>query len=190
MTASVHYWRSLLFTGTSNPRKPVSARSLRKLLSYSSNNIRELLIDDARRFVLDRRKFDIILKAGIKLERLEISNPPEALILTQIPKHLKYLKLDGFHRFYRPSDLSRDSYRTILAAVAPTIETLDISGIPRQWLTEAQIPMMPNLKHLRLSKGRDQPWPLSVVSTLVRYCVWHERLTLSLGSFVEKHPES
>ncbi|KAL6878739.1 hypothetical protein J3F83DRAFT_254352 [Trichoderma novae-zelandiae] len=164
--ASAHFWRSLLFTGASNPRKPVPVKSLGKLLSYSLNDIRELVIADARKFVLDRRKFDAILKAGIKLERLEISNPPEALGLTQIPKNLRHLELDGFHRFYRPSYAGTDSYRSILLSVAPTLETLALSGMPRQWLSDAEIPMMPNLKHLKLSKGKEQPWPLSVVHLL------------------------
>ncbi|EGR47672.1 uncharacterized protein TRIREDRAFT_108530 [Trichoderma reesei QM6a] len=164
--ASVPYWRSLLFTGASNPRKPVPVRALRRLLSYSSNDIRELLVEDGRRFVLDRRKFDIILKAGTNLEHLEISNPSDALIVTQVPKHLKHLKLDGFQRFFKSHHTGNDPYRAMLLAVAPTLETLDLAGIPRQWFTDAQIPMMPNLKHLRLSKGREQPWALSVVHLL------------------------
>ncbi|KAL7814695.1 hypothetical protein V8C44DRAFT_325896 [Trichoderma aethiopicum] len=161
--ASMRYWGSLLFTGPSNPRKPVSVRSLRKLLSYSSNDVRELLVDDARRFVLDRKKFDIILKAGINLQRLEITNPLEPLALTQIPKNLKYLKLDGFHNFWRPNQVGNDLYRSMLLAVAPSLETLDLAGVPRQWFSAAEIPMMPNLKHLKLSKGREQPWALSLL---------------------------
>ena len=177
--ASVQFWRSLQFTGSSNPKRPVPMKSLRKLLSYSSNDIRELVVADGRRFVLDRRKFDAILKAGVKLERLEIHNPHESLILTQIPKHLKRLELDGFQRFFRPPNPGPEYYRSLVLAVAPTLETLALAGIPMQWLTNADIPMMPNLKHLKMALSTTmQPWPLSLVSSLVKYCLWHDRLTL------------
>ncbi|KAL7942196.1 hypothetical protein V8C42DRAFT_332815 [Trichoderma barbatum] len=163
---SAHLWRSLLFTGASAPKKALSYDTWRKLLSYSLNNIRELVIADARKLFLDRRKFNAILNAGARLERLELANPFEAVDFTRPPRSLKYLKLDGFHRFYRPSHSGSDSYLSFLLAVVPTLETLILSGLPRQWLTNMEVPMMPNLRHLKLSKGKEQPWALSVGAML------------------------
>ncbi|KAL7914835.1 hypothetical protein GGI35DRAFT_435384 [Trichoderma velutinum] len=163
---SAQLWRSLLFTGASAPKKPISFDSLRKLLSYSINNIRELVIGDARKLYLDRRKFNAFMNAGTRLERLEVTNPCEAVDLIRPPKHLKYLNLDGFHRFYRPSYAGTDSYRSFLLAVVPNLETLILSGLPRQWLSDMEVPMMPNLRHLRLSKGKEQPWALSICALL------------------------
>lgn len=162
--ACVQLWRSLIFTGASVPKKPISFDSLKKLLSYSMNNIRELVIADARKLYLDRRKFNAFLNAGTRLERLEVINPCEAVDLTRPPKYLKYLNLEGFHRFNGPNQ-TVDSYRTFLSAIVPNLETLILSGVPRQWFTDVQVPMMPKLRHLKLSKGKEQPWVLSVVSS-------------------------
>ncbi|KAL6805816.1 hypothetical protein J3E68DRAFT_389490 [Trichoderma sp. SZMC 28012] len=164
--ASAQLWRSLQFTGASVPKKPISWDSLKKLLSYSSNNIRELVISDARKLYLDRRKFNAFLTAGIKLERLEVINPCEALDLMRPPSYLKYLNLEGFHRLYRPGSAGADPYRFFLLAIVRNIETLILSGLPRQWFGDMEVPMMPNLRHLRLSKGREQPWTLSVCALL------------------------
>ncbi|UKZ46506.1 hypothetical protein TrVGV298_000711 [Trichoderma virens] len=163
--ACAQLWRSLLFTGASVPKKPISFDSLKKLLSYSMNNIRELVIADARKLYLDRRKFNAFLNAGTRLERLEVINPCEAVDLTRPPKYLKYLNLEGFHRFNGPNQ-TVDSYRRFLSAVVPNLETLILSGVPRQWFTDVQVPMMPKLRHLKLSKGKEQPWVLSVVALL------------------------
>lgn len=115
--------------------------------------------------MLDRKKFSAMLNAGIGMERLEVANPYEAVDLMRPPKYLKYLNLEGFHRFYRPNDAGLDPYRSFLAAVVPNLETLILSGLPRQWFDDMEVPMMPNLKYLRLSKEKDQPWSLSVVSS-------------------------
>ncbi|KAL7958715.1 hypothetical protein V8C34DRAFT_282074 [Trichoderma compactum] len=154
-------WRSLLFTGASVPQKPISFDSLKRLLSYSSNRIRELVIGDARKLYLDRRKFNAFMNAGTRLERLEITNPCEAVDLIRSPKYLKYLNLEGFHRY-----AGADPYRSFLLAIAPNLETLILSGLPRQWFEGMEVPMMPNLRHLKLSKGSEQPWSLSVCALL------------------------
>lgn len=154
-------WRSLLFTGASLHQKPISFNSLKKLLSYSSNNIRELVIGDARKLYLDRRKFNAFMNAGTKLERLEVANPCEPVDLIRPPKYLKYLNLEGFHRY-----AGADPYRSFLLAIAPNLGTLILSGLPRQWFEGMEVPMMPNLRHLKLSKGSEQPWSLSVCALL------------------------
>ncbi|KAL7936916.1 hypothetical protein V8C35DRAFT_294190 [Trichoderma chlorosporum] len=159
-------WRSLLFIGASSPKKPISFDSMRKLLSYSRNNIREIVIANARKLHLDRRKFDAILNAGPRLERLEVTDPGEAVGLKRTSRCLKYLKLDGFSRFYKPSPAGPDTYSSFLSAVVPSLETLILSGLPRQWFTDMEVPMMLNLRYLRLTKGKEQPWALSVFALL------------------------
>ncbi|KAH6604649.1 hypothetical protein Trco_006356 [Trichoderma cornu-damae] len=159
-------WRSLIFTGASAPRKALSFNAMRKLLSHSLNDIRELVIDDAYKFGLDQRKFNAVLSAGTKLERLELTSPCEALDLTRVPGRLTHLRLGGFHRFYRPNYAGRDTFVYFLLTVASTLESLSLAGIPRQWLTDMAMPIMTNLRHLRLIGDEEQPWSLSVVHLL------------------------
>ncbi|KAL7799084.1 hypothetical protein V8C37DRAFT_366504 [Trichoderma ceciliae] len=159
-------WRSLIFTGASVPNKYLSFDTMKKLLAHSLNDVRELVIDNALKFGLDQRKFNVVLGAGLKLERLELANPCEALILTRVPKNLKHLRLEGFYRFYRPSHAGRDAYEYFLLAVVGTLESLTLAGLPRQWLTDMAVPIMPNLRHLKLVRGQEQPWSLSVLQLL------------------------
>ncbi|RFU74059.1 tetratricopeptide-like helical [Trichoderma arundinaceum] len=161
-------WRSLIFTGASAPKRPLSFDATRKLLAHSMNDIKELVIDKAAKFGLDQRKFKAILDAGIRLERLELANPGEALFLTRIPKQLKHLRLDGLYRFYRPGpmDGTRDAYQHFLMSVAATLESLTLTGLPRRWFTSLAIPIMPRLKYLRLARGPDQSRPFPILQML------------------------
>jgi hypothetical protein len=129
------------------------------------NDIRELVIDNSSKFGLDQRKFNAILNAGTKLERLELAEPYEALALTRLPRNLKHLRLDGFYRFYRPNHIGRDPYVHFLLTTVDSLESLTLTGLPRQWFSTTGMPIISNLRHLKLIRGRDQPWQLSIVST-------------------------
>lgn len=143
---------------------------MRKLLSYSLNDVREVVIDVCSKFRLDQRKFTAILNAGAKLERLELARPYERLDIS--PSNfrgnfntLKHLRLDGFYQLYAPSQEDRDPYLYFLLTAVNTLESLTLAGIPRQWFNPVGISYMPNLKHLKLVKAPNQPWQLPIVST-------------------------
>lgn len=142
---------------------------MRKLLSYSFNDVRELVIDSCSKFRLDQRKFSAILNAGAKLERLELAGPYERLDILPLNfrgnlKTLKHLRLDGFYQLYAPSNEDRDPYLSFLLTAVNTLESLSLVGIPRQWFNPVGMPIMPNLKHLKLTKAPNQPWQLPIVS--------------------------
>lgn len=143
---------------------------MRKLLSYSLNDVREFVIDDCSRFRLDQGKFTAVLNAGARLERLELARPYERLDISISNfrgnlKTLKQLRLDGFYQLYAPSHEERDPYLSFLLTAVNTLETLTLVGIPRQWFNPVGISYMPNLKHLKLIKAPNQPWQLPIVST-------------------------
>lgn len=156
-------WRSLAFTGAALPKKPFSYHTMLKILSYSMNDVREFTVENGRKFGLDQRKFSALLGAGRNLERLEVTRPYEALVLTRVPRNLKYLLLDGFHRHHRTNNTGMDVYQSFLLNVADSLERLILVGLPRQWFTEGAMPIMMNLKHLKLVGAREQPWSLEIV---------------------------
>lgn len=145
--------------------------SLRKLLSYSFNDVRELIIDDCAKFKLDQRKLSAILNAGAKLERLELARRSfEWLHILPSEfrgnlKTLKHLRLVEFLHLYAPGNEDRDAYLLFLLTVVNTLESLSLVGIPRQWFNPVGVPHMSNMKHLKLTKASHQPWQLPIVST-------------------------
>lgn len=166
---SARFWKSLIFPDAKAPRVPFT--SLRKLLSYSLNDVREFVIDNCSRFRLDQRKFTAVLNAGAKLERLELARPYERLDISLSNfrgnlKTLKCLRLDGFYQLYAPSHEERDPYLYFLLTAVNTLETLTLVGIPRQWFNPLGISYMPNLKHLKLIKAPNQPWLLPILQWL------------------------
>ncbi|PTB39070.1 uncharacterized protein TrAFT101_007096 [Trichoderma asperellum] len=166
---SAQFWKSLIFPGFASPRVPYA--SLRKLLSYSFNDVRELVIDNCSKFRLDQRKFTAILNAGAKLERLELARPYERLDISPVNfrgnlKTLKHLRLDGFYQLYAPSNEDRDPYLYFLLTAVNTLESLSLVGIPRQWFNPVGMPIMANLKHLKLTKAPNQPWQLPILQWL------------------------
>ncbi|KAL7922569.1 hypothetical protein ACQKWADRAFT_291792 [Trichoderma austrokoningii] len=166
---SARFWQSLNFSGSAVPRIPFN--SLRRLLSYSLNDVRELVIDECSRFRFDQRKFTAVLNAGAKMERLELARPFERLDVSLSNfggnlQTLKHLRLDGFYQLYAPSRDERDPYLYFMLTAVNTLETLTLVGIPRQWFNPLGVAYMPNLKQLKLTMAPNQPWHLPILQWL------------------------
>jgi hypothetical protein len=94
---NAYIWKQLIFP--KNPMKhAVPKSSLSKLVSYSGNDVRRLVIYDTKGFWLTRYKLDVLLQGARNLEYLELHRqPPEPNWLPeQLPSlpRLTHLILD------------------------------------------------------------------------------------------------
>uniref|UniRef100_A0A8H7KB55 F-box domain-containing protein n=1 Tax=Bionectria ochroleuca TaxID=29856 RepID=A0A8H7KB55_BIOOC len=133
-----HLWRELDFIAT-KPRRAPSTAAIIKLLSYSGNNTRRLLIGNAARFFLTQSKFRVFLRGARQLEYLELHHQAEAIDIENsasknAPRSLKHLVLSHYEL---PRNLRDDGQ----AWERPPFEC----------------PQVPSLKHLRIEMGLTIP---------------------------------
>ncbi|KAF4125681.1 F-box/TPR repeat protein Pof3 [Geosmithia morbida] len=116
--------------------------TLAKLLGYSGNNTRSLIIKDASALRLANPKIHTLLRGSRKLEFLEIHNELEPLSVDthQWPPTLTHLVLDQVHV---PG--------TLWEAVAGNIEYLHLSPkAPNSAAPQLQLPVLPKLRQLHI----------------------------------------
>ncbi|KAF7556227.1 hypothetical protein G7046_g6372 [Stylonectria norvegica] len=140
-------WRALLFTRPFEQRYAPSIATLRKLVSYSGSDVRQLVISHALRFKLTLRKLLALLQGSRKLECLSITGSIDEDI--ELPQRLGFLGkltnivLDEFVTT-RPQVLG-----TLLRNASQSLQSLHISGLPHNTI-DLGFPVMPSLKYLRL----------------------------------------
>ena len=151
-------WRALLFTKGFAHRYAPTLNAIRRLLSYSGNDVRQLAIDDVLRFRLTQPKLLAIVNGSKNLQFLTLkgSNEEELKIPEQpgFLNKLTHIVLDEFaaKKAHLLLPLMRNS--------AETLQHLHVTGLPRLQ-GEIWFPDMPNLKYLRL-QGHDNVYPLSI----------------------------
>lgn len=138
-----HLWRSLEFPKPLPRRNPPSIHALSKLLGYSGNDTRRLVIQDGASLRLSNSKFKVLLRGSPKLECLELHNNFEPLdIHTQLwPRTLTDLSLKEVNP--PPS---------LWEAVASNLVHLDLA--PRSPTGGFGLPFLPKLRYLRATGAK------------------------------------
>ncbi|CAH0004988.1 unnamed protein product [Clonostachys byssicola] len=147
-----HLWRELNFIATKPQRAPSTAAII-KLLSYSGDNARRLLIGNAARFFLTQSKFRVFLRGARQLEYLELHHQAEPIDLENpasknAPRSLKHLVLSHY-----------ELPRNLLIANCNSLQSMDLSSVmmakPGNGMFDC--PPVPSLKHLRMQMARTYP---------------------------------
>ncbi|KEY73722.1 hypothetical protein S7711_06298 [Stachybotrys chartarum IBT 7711] len=166
-------WRVLKFAAFHGRQNPPTTASLAKLLSYSGNDAREIVIHDANRFRLSNTKFLTLLRGSKSLQRLELRQPYEYLEVPQqhvICDQLKHLVLAGFDR-HKSQAADHAAYRgfpyAFLARIADNLEHLHLIDIPARWSSPDPnarlLPSMPKLRYLRLEQQQLFPSRIQIM---------------------------
>lgn len=137
-----YLWKSLELDKPSSRRNPPNIQVLSKLLSYSGNDARRLVVRDAASLRLANSKLQALLRGSRKLEYLELHNEFEPLDVKvhQWPRTLTHLVLDQVNP--PPS---------LWEAVAENIVYLDLNPkTSHPSRPQLQFPVLPNLRYLRI----------------------------------------
>ncbi|KAI9172471.1 hypothetical protein HJFPF1_01973 [Paramyrothecium foliicola] len=183
-----HLWRKLCFT---DPRRRIAPgiASLRKLLTYSGNDVRELVIGNATRFRLSNQKFLALLNSAKAIERLEIGQPYENLVIpNQASSNRKFMNklntlvLDAVVRANDQTYANGVDYPySLIQDAAENLQHLHIRCDTNRFpvaATGSQLwPCMPELRCLRLEKTCERRVELDIVA-LARQSVNLEQLWL------------
>lgn len=154
-SGNVRLWRSMLFTRVFPHRYAPSVHAVKKLASYSGDDLRKLVIDDVQRFRLNQPKFLAILQRAKNLEYLSLSGRTEEVHIPQgfaILSQLTHMILDDFFAG-KPNIL-----QPLMRHTAATLQHLQVGGLPQErgttigGGTDLGFPEMPNLKYLRLEQ--------------------------------------
>ncbi|PTD02670.1 hypothetical protein FCULG_00009797 [Fusarium culmorum] len=154
-------WRTLLFTKKIPINRPPGIKSIKKLISYSGKDVRQIIIDDASRFRLTQQKLLIILQGSKNLERLELKGSiDEDLTIPDtkgILKKLNHITLQDI-LIQKPKILS-----PLLQHASDGLQSLYINGLPQSGLyNDLQFPNLPSLQYLRIEESsKSSPFRLS-----------------------------
>ncbi|CAF3647377.1 unnamed protein product [Fusarium graminearum] len=154
-------WRTLMFTKKIPINRPPGIKSIKKLISYSGKDVRQIIIDDASRFRLTQQKLLIILQGSKNLERLELKGSvDEDLTIPDtkgILKKLNHITLQEI-LIQKPKILS-----PLLQHASDSLQSLYINGLPQSGLyNDLQFPNLPSLKYLRIEESsKSSPFRLS-----------------------------
>ncbi|KAM5352315.1 hypothetical protein ACJ41O_005038 [Fusarium nematophilum] len=156
-------WRALLFTTQFPHRYAPSIASLRKLISYSGNDVRQIAIDSVLRFRLTQHKLLVLLQGSKNLETLILRGSiEEDLAIPEakgILKNLSRIVLDEI-LVAKPHIL-----KPLLLHASESLQHLRIGGLPQTGRTTGLwFPTLPNLQYLRLEE-QTRPNP-------VRLAIW------------------
>ncbi|KAF7542317.1 hypothetical protein G7Z17_g11681 [Cylindrodendrum hubeiense] len=151
-------WRSLEFKKQFPHRFAPSTASLKKLVSYSGKDVRELVIGSVTRFRLNQPKFLTILQGSWNLERLTLCGfTDEEIEIPQRPgvlSKLTHVYLEEF-AFSKPNILG-----PLMRNSSDSLQSLHIAGLPQFGSrTDLGFPDMSQLKYLRLEE-HSRPYPL------------------------------
>ncbi|KAL6921723.1 hypothetical protein ACHAPO_006982 [Fusarium lateritium] len=144
-------WRALLFTNKIPINRPPGIKSVRKLISYSGKDVRQIIIDDISRFRLTQQKLLILLQGSKNLERLELKGSVEEDLTIPdtkgILKKLNHIVLQDI-LIRKPQILS-----PLLKQANESLQSLYINGLPQSGLySDLQFPDLRNLQYLRIEE--------------------------------------
>lgn len=151
-------WRSLTFTNKHAHRLSPSLRAVKKLMSYSGNDVRELVIMDVLRFRLNQPKLLSICQGSKNLERLKLcgttrerlqilEHPP---VLTKLT-HIDLREIAGDHSAL---------LAPLLINAAENLQSIRVAGLPQVGSrTDLGFPHLPALKYLQFNEYC-RPYPL------------------------------
>ncbi|CAH0059128.1 unnamed protein product [Clonostachys solani] len=152
-----HLWRELDFIAT-KPRRAPSTAAIIKLLSYSGNDARRLLIGNSARFFLTQSKFRVFLRGVRQLEYLELHHQAEDIDIENpasknAPRSLMHLVLS---RYEIP--------RNLVIANSNSLQSMELSDVTmtKTWKGPFNCPPVLSLKHLRM-----EMCPAISVNTLI-----------------------
>jgi hypothetical protein len=140
-----HLWRTLTFPRPLPRRNPPSTHALSKLLGYSGNDARKLIIKDAAGLRLTNSKLKLLLRGSPRLEHLDFRKEYESLDIhpQQWPRTITHLVLDEANP---PPGL--------WDAVASKLVYLHITAVAQTAATARELPLLPNLRYLRATGCR------------------------------------
>lgn len=157
-------WRSLLYTKQFPHRYAPSTASLKKLISYSGNDVRHIVIDSVLRFRLTQQKLNTLLQGSKNLESLVLRG--------NIEEDLEIPMAKGFFQKLNRIFLDELSARKphilepLLTQASESIRNLHIRGLPLAGApTTLEFPSLPNLQYLRIEEqNKPSPTRLAIVS--------------------------
>lgn len=185
LTSPLHerLWRNMVFPGRSMKRAP-RHDVLKKMLSWAGNGgARKIVIPLPKTFVLTQQKLMLLLQASASLEHLEIGPQSEGLLFPSNQKtwqRLRHVSIDG------TGDPSKPAWSTAKIAIggfplsflnnaAESLQHLGVVGIPDQWYRTQSIPMLPNLKTLRMSNTLTSRDSFPIVCQLWGRSLWEKK---------------
>ncbi|KAF4977850.1 hypothetical protein FZEAL_5694 [Fusarium zealandicum] len=145
------FWRALLFTKMFPHRYAPSTASLRKLISYSGNDVRQIVVDSVMRFRLTQQKLLVLLQGSKNLETLvlkgsieeELEIPDAKGILKKLNRIVLEDILTGKPQILKP----------LLLHASESLQDLYIGGLPQTgWPIGLWFPELPNLQYLRIEE--------------------------------------
>ncbi|KAF5673328.1 f-box TPR repeat pof3 [Fusarium heterosporum] len=154
-------WRTLIFIENIGTARPPGMKSLRKLISYSGNDVRQIIIENVSRFRLTQQKFLALLQGSKNLQRLELrGNVEEDLTVPEakgIFWKLSHILLQDII-MYKPHIL-----KPLLQHACESLQNLHIHGLPQSASpSEEWFPHLPNLQYLRLEEhSKPSPFRLN-----------------------------
>lgn len=159
------FWRALLFTRQFPHRYAPSTASLKKLISYSGNDVRQIVIDSVLRFRLTQQKLNTLLQGSKNLESLVLRGNIEEDL--QIPMANGFFK--KLNRVFLDEILVGKPHilEPLLTQASESIHNLHIRGLPQVGTTTTfGFPSLPNLQYLRIEEqNKPNPIRLGIVSS-------------------------
>ncbi|WAO89509.1 F-box domain-containing protein [Fusarium falciforme] len=152
------FWRALLFTRQFPHRYAPSTASLKKLISYSGNDVRQIVIDSVLRFRLTQQKLNTLLQGSKNLESLVLRGNTEEDL--QIPMVNGFFK--KINRVFLDEILVGKPHilEPLLTQASESIQNLHIRGLPQVGTTTTfGFPSLPNLQYLRIEE-QNKPNPI------------------------------
>lgn len=149
----------MIFPGRSMKRAP-RYDALKKMLSWAGKGgARKIVIPLPKAFLLNQQKLMLLLRASTNLEHLEIGPQFDILVFPpndKVWRKLRYVSING------TGDPAKPAWSTPVISVggfplqflnnaAASLEHLVLTGIPEQWYMTESVPLLPNLKTLRMS---------------------------------------
>lgn len=150
-------------------------KSLKKLISFSGNDVRQIIVEDISRFRLTQHKLVALLQGSKNLEHLELRGSTEEDL--RIPEAKGILKKLN-HIILQDIIITKPHIMvSLLQHAHESLQTLHIDGLPQiDSSNQAIFPHLPNLQYMRLEEPRrPSPFRLRMVSDFI---LWKtERLT-------------
>ncbi|KAF4455656.1 F-box/TPR repeat protein pof3 [Fusarium austroafricanum] len=160
-------WRTLFFKEKREKLafdRPPGVKSLKKLISFSANDVRQIIIEDVSRFKLTQHKLNVLLQGSKNLEHLELKGSPEEALTIQnakgILKKLNHIILQDII-IAKPQIL-----KPLLLHASESLKILQIHGLPQ--IGSSSDPFFPHLPSLQCLRLEEPSRP-----SLFRLSTWH-----------------
>ncbi|EWG40100.1 hypothetical protein FVEG_02642 [Fusarium verticillioides 7600] len=157
-------WRTLFFREKLAHDRPPGVKSLKKLISFSGNDVRQIIVEDISRFRLTQHKLVALLQGSKNLEHLELRGSTEEDL--SIPAAKGILKKLN-HIILQDIIIQKPHIMvSLLQHAHESLQILHIDGLPQiDSSNQAIFPHLPNLQYMRLEEPR-RPSPF-------RLRMWH-----------------